>query len=115
VLDLVGASAASGFPGHSLVARLGAAAAYEPEPIVSWVDGEITQPEWFPVHEGPLKSVILRKLRYIVDRRGREELYRLDDPLEQRNLAADPAYAGDIAVMRRVAAEMARPTAMATK
>ncbi len=108
VLDLAGAPDAARFPGRSLVDVLEDSSVASTQPVFIWLDGETTQPEWFPVHEGPLKSVLAGRLRYIVDRKGREELYQLNDTLEQHNLAADTAFAGAMASLREAAAGMAR-------
>lgn len=111
VLDLAGATSVARFPGRSLVQVLSDSPVASMEPVLIWLDGETTQPEWFPVHEGPLKSVLEGRLRYIVDRKGREELYQLSDTLEQHNLAADTAYGAAMTSLRQAAAGMTRSPA----
>jgi len=110
VLDLAGAPSSVEFPGRSLVDVVKDSSAAGTQPVFIWLDGETTQPDWFPVHEGPLKSVLEGRLRYIVDRKGREELYLLSDTLEQRNLASDTTYATALKALRQAAAAMARAT-----
>jgi len=70
------------------------------EPVFSSVDPELNTPAEFPVHHGPLYSVLYRGYRYIVDRRGVEELYALDDPAERTNLASSPDHAAALAELR---------------
>lgn len=111
VLDLAGATSVARVPGRSLVQVLSDSPVASMEPVLIWLDGETTQPEWFPVHEGPLKSVLEGRLRYIVDRKGREELYQLSDTLEQHNLAADTAYGAAMTSLRQAAAGMTRSPA----
>lgn len=59
------------------------------EPVLSSVDGVPAQPEWCPVHYGPLYGILHRGYRYIVNGEGKEELYRLSDIDEKNNLASD--------------------------
>ena len=107
IMDLLGAANRSRFPGQSLLPYVKATPP-NPEPVLSWVDDLDTQPEWYPVHNGPVKSVCIGQHRYIVDARGREELYSINDPLEQHNLATDPAFADSLVAYRIVAAGMRR-------
>lgn len=113
VLDLAGAPPGARFPGRSLVDVLTDSSVASTQPVFIWLDGETTQPDWFPVHEGPLKSVLQGRLRYIVDRKGREELFQLSDTLEQHNLASDPAYGAALDSLRQAAAGMTRTSAAA--
>jgi len=108
VLDLIGETGPARFPGRSLRESITGSAGRTDEPILSYVDGEVTQPDWFPVHDGPLKSVLIDTLRYIVDRRGSEEVYGLNDLLEERNLLARPELEDAITRLRQQAATMVR-------
>ncbi len=76
------------------------------EPVLSSLDGMLSQPEGFPVHDGPLYAVVHKGYRYIVNVEGAEELYRLDDEDERTNLAASPDEQGIMIEMRTALAEM---------
>ncbi|HQX80105.1 MAG TPA: sulfatase [Vicinamibacterales bacterium] len=76
------------------------------EPVLSTLDGVRSQPEGFPVHDGPLYAVVHKGYRYIVNVEGAEELYRLDDEDERTNLAASPDEQGIMTEMRAALAKM---------
>ena len=76
------------------------------EPVLSTLDGVRSQPEDFPVHDGPLYAVVHKGYRYIVNVEGAEELYRLDDEDERTNLAASPDEQGIMTEMRAALAKM---------
>lgn len=76
------------------------------EPVLSSLDGMASQPENFPVHDGPLFAVVHKGYRYIVNAEGAEELYRLDDEDERTNLAASADAQGIMTEMRAALAKM---------
>ena len=57
------------------------------ESVFMSVDEAPNQPPSFPVHHGPLFAVIEDGYKYIVDRRGVEQLFALADKDERTNLA----------------------------
>jgi arylsulfatase A-like enzyme len=49
-------------------------------------------PEWYPIRQGDMKSLVIDRYHYIRDRAGHEEFYDFEsDPLEQNNLAGSEA------------------------
>lgn len=71
------------------------------EPVLSSLDGVKSQPAHFPVHDGPLYSVVDKGYRYIVNAEGAEELFRLDDIDEKFDLAASPDARGILSELRK--------------
>jgi arylsulfatase A-like enzyme len=91
------------FPGEDLLklaAREGPGRTKPTEAAFSMVQAVPRQPERLPVHWGPLYSAFDGEYHYIVDRRGREELYVASDSFEVTNLASNPALATRLAWLR---------------
>jgi len=86
------------FPGPSLFDIMADETAGEP--VFSSLEGMRSQPETFPVHDGPLYSIVYKGYRYIVNVEGAEELYRIEDADESTNLAASQAEQGIMTEMR---------------
>jgi arylsulfatase A-like enzyme len=103
VVDLVGASGASSFPGHSLTRFWdGSAPSLGPrDPIVSSVRPPDRVPPSFPVAKGEMTALAGQSHRYIHNGDGTEELYDFDrDYWEQHNLAGQEAGQQDVARFR---------------
>lgn len=92
-LDLLGLGGPGPFPGRSL-ARYWDGGPVEVGPIlseVSIVEDAVAKGR-VPAMRGPITSLLDDRLLYIRNASGREELYdTVDDPLEARDLVADPA------------------------
>jgi arylsulfatase A-like enzyme len=76
------------------------------EPVLATLDGMRSQPEHFPVHDGPIYAIVHKGYRYIVNVEGAEELYRLDDQDERTNLATLPGEQGIMTEMRAALSKM---------
>ena len=106
-----------GLPGLSLVALWSAGAADVSETLFASVDYNWLIPKWpaSPVLRGPMRTVVLDSLQYILNGDGVEELYHLgQDSWQIRNLAGIPEYGSDLARYRGALAALlrtARPTA----
>jgi arylsulfatase A-like enzyme len=97
IVDLVGQSAGSPFPGGSLAALWRSSAGSDPGAVTPGVSEAIVPSEFSPeyglgpIHKGFVMSLVVGDLHYIRDDSGFEELYHLDrDPGEQTNLAGVP-------------------------
>jgi arylsulfatase A-like enzyme len=90
ILDLLPVDDAGAIAGRSLARYWQpATAGGEHEPVYSTLKFGPTLPEWYPVSNGPVRSVVLGRWRYIVQQDGSEELYDFDgDSLETANLIA---------------------------
>jgi arylsulfatase A-like enzyme len=90
VMDLLGFSENSPFPGGSLSRYWrgeGRSSNSGSTPLLSEVAYAPGHPDWFPASKGDMKSLIYKKMRYIKNGDGSEELYDLKkDPWEKRNL-----------------------------
>lgn len=103
VLDVVKAGPERALPGESLARYWGTAPTdSSASPILSEVRqyyGDL--PEWYPLATGDMVSLVRGGYHYIRRKSGKEELFRLrDDPMEQRDLAADSASAPVLQDMR---------------
>ncbi len=95
VWDLVGAAGPSPFPGRSLGGfwDTGGQGGHSIEPVLITIDHAPNLPHAYPVSDGPLISVVESGFQYIVDSKGRRELYPIaSDPARRPNLAADSSY-----------------------
>jgi arylsulfatase A-like enzyme len=94
----------SGLPGHSLVPLLRPGGAAEvTDTLFAAVDYNELLPKWppSPVLRGPMRSVVLDSLQYILNGDGVEELYHLGhDSWEVRNLVPLPEYHADLERLR---------------
>jgi arylsulfatase A-like enzyme len=95
VLDLLESGEKGLFPGTSLAGLWengSEAATLKSEAILSEVFKLKTDlPEWYPITEGDMKSLVMENYHYIRNGDGREELYDLqNDPAELYDLAAQP-------------------------
>jgi arylsulfatase A-like enzyme len=93
VLDLVGSSGRSPFPGSSL-ARFWAGgdtgAGAGADLILSEVDQADWEKDWYPIAKGDMQSLASGAYHYIRNGDGREELYATDeDPREERDLSRE--------------------------
>ncbi len=98
--DLARPGGAGAFPGRSL------AWAWQGEdpggsPLLSAVSAGVRMPEWMPIMRGSMRSIVHDGYHYILNGDGVEELYRLDDPAEDRNLATLPELEPTLAELRR--------------
>ncbi len=116
VVDLLGLSAASPFPGRSL-APLWANSSGSPKAEPSLVKSEVairsrsdrngSRP---PAIRGPMVSVVAEGMTYIRNANGEEELYRLlEDPEEAKDLAKDEALRPILERLRVLAGPMESP------
>ena len=113
VVDLLGLGGGSPFPGRSLARHWDpAAAATEPEPILSEVDGPAkSMPNLgrSPAFRGPMKAIAIGQEVYIRNGDGVEELYDLaTDPLQTRNLVGTPAGLARLEAFRTTLERMTR-------
>lgn len=94
----------SGLPGHSLVPLLRPGGASDvTDTLFAAVDYNGLLPRWppSPVLRGPMRSVVLDSLQYILNGDGAEELYHLGrDSWEIHNLTLMPEYLGDLGRLR---------------
>jgi len=93
VLALVPGANRDAVPGMDLLRMVGDTTGTIREPVLSNVDVVPNTPESFPAHHGPLYSVLFNGYRYIVDRRGVEQLFSLDDAAETADLVRSPTHA----------------------
>ncbi|MFO0953014.1 MAG: sulfatase-like hydrolase/transferase [Isosphaeraceae bacterium] len=103
VMDVVGLSNASPFPGQSLAQAWTGSVDADLGPALS----EVQTPPVFdpnlgasPVQRGPMTSLVGWGYHYIRNGDGREELYALDDPAEEHDLASKPEAAETLARLR---------------
>lgn len=103
VSDLAGLTPAHPFPGHSLARMWGPdSPAAQGSPLVSSVTKGIRVEPNHPNLWGPMASLIKDRYHYILDSRGKEELYDLSaDPEEAVNLADSSAASQTARDMRR--------------
>jgi arylsulfatase A-like enzyme len=103
IVDLVGLSRASPFPGQSLARYWRSGAAERPangaiRMEVSRADG---QPPWFPTSRGDMQAVVVHGMHYIRNGDGGEELYRIvSDPWERQDLASSSVHRDDLHLLR---------------
>ena len=114
VVDLLGLSAGSPFPGRSLAAYWGSAPGRVPPEITTpalseQADATALQPHSSqgPVTGGFQMSLVASGMHYIRDGRGGEQLYDLrTDPYEQNNLILLPVGMHGVGVFRRMLLEV---------
>ncbi len=93
VLSLVGIDARERLPGKSLERFWSNAGVGETPDTASPMLSELTLesrnlPEWYPIRQGDMKSLVIDRYHYIRNRNGYEEFYDFEsDPLELHNLA----------------------------
>jgi arylsulfatase A-like enzyme len=98
------------FPGQSLAAHW-APGQDELTPTGDTILTEVGyawfQPPAYPVSNGPLRSMVAHGFRYIVNAKGKEELYDFErDSLERFNLVASPDLAPVVGDMRHAIGEL---------
>ena len=101
-----------GLPGHSLVPLLRPGGATDvTDTLFAAVDYNALLPRWpsSPVLRGPMRTVVLDSLQYILNGDGLEELYHLGhDSWEIHNLVGVPEYQADLARYRGALAQVLR-------
>jgi hypothetical protein len=109
VVDLLGLSEGSPFPGRSLAGRLGGSGAGDT--AFSMLRQGLVRQGWYPIGRGrEMFSLIAGDRHYIQNGDRSEELYDLGrDPGETRNLALDPALADALGRFRDHLARLRRP------
>ncbi|MGH7560395.1 MAG: sulfatase-like hydrolase/transferase [Gemmatimonadales bacterium] len=119
IVELAGVEG-SPIPGVSL-ARFWGGGGFGPPPadtLFAALDYNRRLPRWppSPVLRGPMSSVVLDSLHYILNGDGAEELYHLGrDSWEVRNLVGDPGMAGVLAAYRgALQAVVGRPDGQAS-
>jgi hypothetical protein len=94
-------------PGHSLVPLLRpGGAALVTDTLFASLDYNFLIPAFppSPILRGPMQTVVLDSLQYILNGDGVEELYHLGhDTWQVHNLVADPAYQAALAAYRGAA------------
>jgi arylsulfatase A-like enzyme len=101
ILDLLGLSAGSPFPGESLAPLWSETGETRERVVVAEVDRVRGQPEWFPASKGAMSAIVHGGVHYIRNGDGTEELYDLvRDPAEHRDVAGLAAYAPTLAESR---------------
>ncbi len=106
VLELIGATAAAGIPGHSWSpARTTGEGAASPTPVVAELRRRTEPPPWAKATSNDMRSIFLGELQYILGHQGREELYDVRaDRGQERDLA--PSRPADVARLRAALAEV---------
>ena len=100
VIALTGASGGGQLPGRSLD-RLWILPSAPSMPVISEISKGINLPPWVPISKGPMQSIVLDGVHYILNGDGSEELYDFDhDPAEAQNLIGRPEMAGKIDAVR---------------
>jgi hypothetical protein len=80
-------------------------------PLFAEVSKGINLPEWVPVNDGSMHSVVIEGKHYIRSGTGREELYDFDnDADEVTDLASRPESGPSLENARRVLAEALNQT-----
>ena len=106
LLDLAGVPGGD-MPGHSLVPLLRpGGAALVTDTLFASLDYNFLIPAFppSPILRGPMQTVVLDSLQYILNGDGVEELYHLGhDTWQVHNLVADPAYQAALAAYRGAA------------
>jgi arylsulfatase A-like enzyme len=106
VVELTGLESDVPFPGRSLVNTWGGAPSTD-EPILAEVNPYRLMDFDGPVARGPMKAVIWRGMKYILNGDGVEELYDLQrDPLELENLATTEQGRGLLPQWRAALSEL---------
>jgi arylsulfatase A-like enzyme len=112
VVDLLDCSEQEPFPGQSLARYWRPGATRTDAPLLAELGGRddlIPNPQ-IPTSLGTLKAMMDRDFLYIRNGDGREELYHVvDDPLEVRNLVAEPNHGAAVARLRRKMEALSRP------
>ncbi|NNF39205.1 MAG: sulfatase [Gemmatimonadetes bacterium] len=110
---LTGIAALQAVPGSSLEPLWsGAGLADRVPPPMADIEPFTTgiAPWWAPVNEGPMKTIVMGRLQYILNGDGSEELYDIvADPREERDLAEVDAYEAELERLRATLAARSRP------
>ncbi len=110
VRDAAGLTGQPPFPGASLAPTWGARPMSSPSPLLAQVSKGINTPLDEPVTLGTMTSIISDGDQYILDGRGKEELFNLPtDPDEARNLAGEPARQSTLDALRDRMRALKRP------
>jgi arylsulfatase A-like enzyme len=112
VVDLLGLTADSPFPGSSWAKYWDTTDS--PAPPTSLLLAEVNHlalsPPWEPATAGPMKALLKDCLHYILNGDGREELYNLEtDPWERLDLSVSEDGRREIARLRRSLADILEP------
>ncbi len=100
IADLARPGDAGDFPGRSLAWAWGGEDTAG-SALLSDVSAGVRMPEWMPIMRGSMRSIADGGYHYILNGDGVEELYRLDDPAEERNLAGLPEVEPTLVELRR--------------
>lgn len=109
IVDLSGGHSRGKIPGASLAPLWRGDARLDASPILSEVYRPRNQPDWYPVSEGDMRSLVYGRFHLIARPGGGEDLYDIvSDPFEQRNLIHESVPDDTLEVMRRTLSELKR-------
>ncbi len=102
ILSLIGGDRTDELPGHALNRHWTVSDGAPADTILSELQYNKSQPDWFPNSKGDMSSLITARHHFILNGDGRIELYDLlYDSLEQRDLARRDASRDDVDRFRK--------------